>query len=284
MGLLENIKTLRERTQAPMMDCKKALAEADNDVEKAIDILREKGIAKASKKAGRETTEGRIGLAVAPDLKKAVLVKLACETDFVAKNEDFVNLSEELSNLALSKGIDSAEALMSADINGETVEQYVKAAIGKVGENINVAGVEVFNADKGVIDAYRHMGSKLIVMVEVASDSDNKDKLVGLGHELAMQIAIDNPDYVHSDEIPADVVERERNVISESEELAGKPENVKEKIVDGKIKAFFKTCCLLDLPYMRESKKLISEVVADLEKELGNKVDVVKFKRVSIGK
>ncbi|MEZ4812101.1 MAG: translation elongation factor Ts [Caldisericia bacterium] len=284
MGLLENIKTLRERTQAPMMDCKKALAEADNDVEKAIDILREKGIAKASKKAGRETTEGRIGLAVAPDLKKAVLVKLACETDFVAKNEDFVNLSEELSNLALSKGIDSAEALMSADINGETVEQYVKAAIGKVGKNINVAGVEVFNADKGVIDAYRHMGSKLIVMVEVASDSDNKDKLVGLGHELAMQIAIDNPDYVHSDEIPADVVERERNVISESEELAGKPENVKEKIVDGKIKAFFKTCCLLDLPYMRESKKLISEVVADLEKELGNKVDVVKFKRVSIGK
>ncbi len=284
MGLLENIKTLRERTQAPMMDCKKALAEAGNDVEKAIDILREKGIAKASKKAGRETTEGRIGLAVAPDLKKAVLVKLACETDFVAKNEDFVNLSEELSKLALEKGVASTEELMSADINGETVEQYVKAAIGKVGENINVAGVEVFNADKGVIDAYRHMGSKLVVMVEVASDSDSKDKLTSLGHELAMQIAIDNPDYIHSDEIPADVVERERKVISESEELAGKPENVKERIVDGKIKAFFKTCCLLDLPYMRESKKLISEVVADLEKELGNKVDVVKFKRVSIGK
>ena len=235
MGLLENIKTLRERTQAPMMDCKKALAEAGNDVEKAIDLLREKGIAKASKKAGRETTEGRIGLAVAKDLQKAVLVKLACETDFVAKNEDFVALSEELSTFALDKGIDSAEALMSAEIKGETVEQYVKAAIGKVGENINVAGVEVFNADKGIIDAYRHMGSKLVVMVEVASDAADNDKLVNLGHELAMQIAIDNPDYVNSSEIPEDVVVRERKVISESDELAGKPENVKELMAQSDI-------------------------------------------------
>ncbi len=284
MGLLENIKILRERTQAPMMDCKKALTESGNDVEKAIDILREKGIAKASKKAGRETTEGRIGLAVTADKKKAVLVKLACETDFVAKNEDFVKISENLSKLALEKGLSTGTDLLKADFNGASVEEYLKTSIGKVGENIQIAGVEVFTADKGIVDAYKHMGGKLVVVVEVASESDNTDKLVGLAHELAMQIAIDNPEYLHSSEIPADIVDHERKVISESDDLAGKPDNVKERIIEGKVKAFFKTCCLLDLPYMRESKKLISEVVTDLEKELGKKVEVVKFKRISVGK
>ncbi|MCK5744335.1 MAG: translation elongation factor Ts [Caldisericia bacterium] len=284
MGLLENIKILRERTQAPMMDCKKALTESGNDVEKAVDVLREKGIAKASKKAGRETTEGRIGLAVTADKKKAVLVKLGCETDFVAKNEDFVKISENLSKLALEKGLGTGTDLLKADFDGATVEDYLKTSIGKVGENIQIAGVEVFNADKGIVDAYRHMGSKLVVVVEVASESDNTDKLIGLAHELAMQIAIDNPEYLHSSEIPKDIVDHERKVISESDDLAGKPDNVKERIIEGKVKAFFKTCCLLDLPYMRESKKLISEVVSDLEKELGKKVEVVKFKRISVSK
>ena len=128
------------------------------------------------------------------------------------------------------------------------------------------------------------MGSKLVVLVEVASDSDNTDKLTELAHELAMQIAVDNPEYVRSSEIPADAVERERKIIAESDELRGKPDNIKDRIIEGKLKSFFKTCCLLDLPYMRESKMMVSELVAKTSKELGNTVDVVKFKRVAIGK
>jgi len=284
MGMLDDIKTLRERTQAPMMDCKKALGEAGGNVEKAIDILREKGIAKASKKAGRETTEGRIGVTLSDDKKKAVMVKLACETDFVAKNKDFIAISEDLSRLALEKNFTTKEELMGGSLNGNSVEEHLKASVGKIGENIQIADVETFESEKGLVDAYKHMGSKLVVLVEVASDGNNTNKLAELAHELAMQIAVDNPEYVKSSEIPEDVVDKERKIIAESDELSGKPDNIKDRIIDGKIKSFFKTCCLLDLPYMRESKMLVSELVDKTSKEIGSPVDVVKFKRVEIGK
>ncbi|HOO97702.1 MAG TPA: translation elongation factor Ts [Caldisericia bacterium] len=284
MGLAQDVKTLRERTEAPMMDCKKALTEAGGDIEKAIQVLREKGIAKAAKKADRETSEGRIGLKISDDRKKVVLVKLSCETDFVAKNDNFIKMSQDLADLAMDKGISTKEDLLKATHpTGSTVEEEIKATVGKIGENIQLANVEVYDSIGGYFDAYAHMGNKLIVLVEVNSDKDAHEKVIGLAHEMAMQVAIDNPDYVCSTEIPKDVVDKEREVIMNSEELAGKPDNVREKIAEGKLKAFFKSCCLLDLPYMRESKKTISELVAETEKEIGGKIEVVKFCRISIG-
>lgn len=285
-NLSELVKTLRERTGAGIMDCRKALTDTNGDIEKAIDLLRQKGIAKAAKKEGRETAEGRIGVVMSDDKKKASLVKLTCETDFVAKNEIFVDIAEKIAKIALEKNINDIKVVLSEKFPGGTgtVEEQIKEAIGKIGENIELKEILLINAEKGIIDVYTHLGSKLAVMVEVAGEKNDVNELTGLAHELAMQIAVDSPEYVNSTQIPKDVVDREREVIKNSPELAGKPDNVKEKIVDGKINAFYASCCLTELPYMRDGNLKVKDVVAQTSKKMGCPVEIVTFKRVSVNK
>ncbi len=285
-NLTELVKTLRERTGVGIMDCRKALVETNGDLEKAIDILRQKGIAKAAKKADRETSEGRIGSKVASDRKKAALVKLTCETDFVAKNDMFINLAEKIADLALAHSTDDVNKLLSLKFEGSkgTVEEEIKEAIGKIGENIQLKESVLFNSDKGYLELYTHLGSKLVVMVEITSDKPAVDELTKLAHELAMQIAIDNPEFVSRDQVPSDVVHHEREVIKSSPELASKPDAVKDKIVEGKLGSFFGGCCLVELPYMRDGSKKVKEIIEDTERKIGGKIHVTSFKRIAIGK
>jgi elongation factor Ts len=280
----ELVKQLRDITGAGILECKKALDEAGNDMDKAIDILKQKGVAKAAKKADRETTEGRIGVAISADRKKLAYIKLGCETDFVAKNSEFVALSDEIARIAMEKGIEAIDTLLTQKANDGSVDDIVKAAIAKIGENIKVNDVAFIKAEKGILDFYAHQGSKLVVVVEILGDEGKKDNLVKLAHELALQVAMDNPEYVCREQVPADIVSREKENLMATPEIMSKPEGVRAKVVEGKLGAFFETCCLLDLPYIREQKKRVSEVVADTAKETGSKVEVVCFKRVSIGK
>ena len=280
----ELVKQLREITGAGIMECKKALEEAANDIEKAVDILKQKGVVKAAKKADRDTTEGRIGVALSSDRKKLAYVKLGCETDFVAKNSEFVALAEKVAKVALDKNASSTDALLAEKAEGGTVDEVVKAAIAKIGENIKVNDVAIVTADKGILEVYSHLGSKLVVIVEIQGDESKKETLINLAHELALQIAMDNPEFVCRDQVPSDIVAREKENLMATPDIQSKPEGVRAKVVEGKLSAFFETCCLLDLPYIREQKKKVSEVVADTAKEVGSKVDIVCFKRVSIGK
>jgi elongation factor Ts len=282
----ELIKVLRERTGAGIMECKKALIEAKNDLEKAIDLLRQKGIAKAAKKAERETSEGRIGTATSSDRKRVSFVKLSCETDFVAKNELFADLVNNIAKAVLDANTDDVNKILALPYPGGkgSIDEQIKELIGKIGENMQLQEATIVDAKKGIVDVYTHLGNKLVVMVEIHSDKQDVEELTKLAHELAMQIAIDNPDYVCREEVPSDVVGREREVIKASPDLASKPDAVKEKIVDGKLGAFFGTCCLLELPYMRDGSIKIKDIVSETSKKLGAKVDVICFKRASIGK
>ena len=192
------------------MECKKALEEAANDIEKAVDILKQKGVVKAAKKADRDTTEGRIGVALSSDRKKLAYVKLGCETDFVAKNSEFVALAEKVAKVALDKNASSTDALLAEKAEGGTVDEVVKAAIAKIGENIKVNDVAIVTADKGILEVYSHLGSKLVVIVEIQGDESKKETLINLAHELALQIAMDNPEFVCRDQVPSDIVAREK--------------------------------------------------------------------------
>jgi len=286
-NLPELVKQLRERTGAGIMDCRKAITETNGDIEKAIDLLREKGIAKASKKAERETLEGRIGVKVSNDKKKAVFAKLTCETDFVAKNEIFIDIADKVAEIALQKGVKEIDLMLKEPFPGGkgSVEEQIKEAIGKIGENIQLKEITFIDAKKGIIDVYTHLGNKLVVAVEVTTDKDgNIEDLTNLAHELAMQVAVDNPEFVRREEVPTDIVERERAVIGNSPDLATKPDNVKEKIIDGKLSAFYGSCCLLELPYMREVSKKVGDIVAETAKKIGGKVEVCTFVRSSVRK
>ncbi len=280
----ELVKQLRDITGAGILECKKALDEAGNDLEKAIDILKQKGVAKAAKKADRDTTEGRIGVALSGDRKKLALIKLGCETDFVAKNSEFVALADKIAEIAMEKGISAVDSVLAEKTADGTVDDTIKAAIAKIGENIKCNEVQFVKADKGILDFYAHQGSKLVVVVEIQGDEAKKDNLVRLAHELALQVAMDNPEFVCRDQVPADIVQREKDNLMSTPDIQAKPEGVRGKVVEGKLSAFFETCCLLDLPYIREQKKKVSEVVAETAKEVGSPVNVVCFKRVSIGK
>lgn len=280
----ELVKQLREITGAGIMECKKALEESSYDMEKAVDILKQKGIVKAAKKADRSTSEGRIGIAIADDRKSLTYIKLGCETDFVAKNSEFVALAEKIAKIALDSKIEDLDKLLSAKTSDGTVDDTIKAAIAKIGENIKCDDVKVISAQKGILEYYAHQGSKLVVVMEVKGDESKKDGLVKLAHELSLQIAMDNPEYISREQIPADIVDREKNNLMQTPEIQSKPEGVRTKVVEGKLVAFFETCCLLDLPYIREQKKRVSEVVAETAKEIGSPVEIVSFKRVSIGK
>lgn len=280
----ELVKQLREITGAGIMECKKALEESSYNIEQAIDILKQKGIVKAAKKADRSTSEGRIGVAISTDRKSLAYIKLGCETDFVAKNSEFIALAEKIAQTALEGKIEDLDKLHAAKSADGTIDETIKAAIAKIGENIKCEDVKIIKADKGILDFYAHQGSKLVVVMEVKGDESKKDSLVKLAHELSLQVAMDNPEYVNRDQVPSDIVEREKNNLMSTPEIMSKPEGVRAKVVEGKLVAFFETCCLLDLPYIREQKKRVSEVVAETAKETGSPVEVVSFTRVYIGK
>lgn len=252
----KDVMALREKTGAGVMDCKKALTDADGDMEKASDLLRERGIAKAEKKASRIAAEGIV--LCYKDGKKGVLLEINCESDFVAKNPRFTEIGTEIAKVILANKIESVDALSQAKINGTTVEEYLKGQIAIIGEKIAVRRFTVFETD-GFLASYIHLGGKLGVLLDMAGDET--DEKASVAHEITLQIAFTKPGYLTESEVPAEVLEREKEVLKQQAVNEGKPEAIAEKMVQGRIKKFYEENCLLNQPFIKDDKQTVSALL-----------------------
>lgn len=260
-----------------MMACKEALKACDGKIDEAVEYLRKKGIASAEKKTGRSTGDGLIEFAIAPDGLKAAMVEVNCETDFVAKTDQFRQLTTEIANWALGQ---DKETLAAGDLPAPLAEQ-MKQTIAKIGENIQFKRGMKITASSGVIEGYLHLGSKLGVLVEVAGSSSGAAR--ELARELALQVAAANPQVVSRDRVPAEMVEKEKDIYREQVRGAGKPENVVEKIVGGKLDKFYSEICLMEQPYIKDPQKSVEAVVKEAIVKLGENITVKGFARYRLG-
>ena len=277
----KDVMELRKQTDCGMMECKKALTQADGDFEKAIEILREQGLAAANKKAGRIAAEGMV-YAVSFD-NCAVVVEVNAETDFVAKNDKFVAFVKEATKVIMKQNPADVEALMACKTEaGETVDEALKNLILVIKENIKVRR---FTRYEGVCSAYVHGGGThgILVNFETTNDIDAKDEFVAYGKDVAMQVAAANPGYVDEASVPAEVVAKEKEIMlaqmAQDPKTANKPEAVKEKMIEGKIKKFFKENCLVDQEFVKDGDLTVAQYTAKVAKNLGGEIKIVKFAR-----
>lgn len=266
------VKELRERTGSGMMECKKALVEANGDMELAIENMRKAGLAKADKKSGRIAAEGMIGVKLSSDNKTVVMVDINCETDFVAKGDDFTGFVNEVADALLAGNVENDEQLQSLKLaNGVTVDERRRELISRIGENITVRRFVKFTTTEGVQACYLH-GSKIGVIVELAKDDAE------LGKDIAMHIAASKPDYVSEDQVPADVIAKEKEIFFAQALESGKPAEIVEKMVAGRIKKFLAEITLVGQPFIKaEDGKTVGKLLA----EKGN--SVVRFVRFEVG-
>jgi elongation factor Ts len=248
------VKQLREKTDAPMMECKKALTEAGGDLDRAEEILRIKLGNKATKAASRVTAEGMVGVHLAQDGKLAAMVEINCETDFVAKNDDFMAFARQLAELVAAQNPATAEALGALALNGQAVEEVRKALIGKLGENISVRRF-VNVAAKGKVSSYIHGGSKIGVLVDTVGGDE------GLGKDIAMHIAASKPKALNRDGVSAAEVDRERSIALEKAAESGKPADIVAKMVEGTVQKYLKEVTLLGQPFVKDDKITIEQLL-----------------------
>ena len=253
----KDVMALREKTGAGVMDCKKALTDADGDMNKAADLLRERGIAKAEKKASRIAAEGIVACYV--EGKVGVLVELNCESDFVAKNPQFSEIANEVSKVIVKYSPANVEDLLACatEANG-TVEEYLKGKIAIIGEKIAVRRFERYETE-GFLESYIHLGGKLGVMLDMAGEATDAAKEVA--HDVTLQIAFTKPAYLTKEEVSAEVVEKEKEVLKQQAMNEGKPEAIAEKMVMGRIKKFYEENCLLEQAFIKDDSKKIAELL-----------------------
>ena len=285
------VKELREMTGAGMMDCKKALTETDGDMEKAVDYLREKGLAGIEKKAGRIAAEGIVRTAVSADGKNAVVVEVNAETDFVAKNEKFQSYVAEVADQLLNSDVQDIEAFFEekwALDPSMTVREKLASMISVIGENMNIRRFERMSVDNGLIASYIHAGGKIGVLVKVESDVVN-DAIAEMGKNVSMQAAALKPQFCTNKEVPADFIEKETEIlkaqIENDPKEAAKPENVKMGIIKGRINKELKEICLLDQVYVKaeDGKQSVAQYIAEEAKANGAKAAVTAFVRYETG-
>ena len=277
------VKQLRDQTGAGMMECKNALTEANGDFDEANTILRKRGLASAAKKAGRTANEGLIANRVAADHSSGILAEVNCESDFVARTPDFVRLMEQV--LAeIEKAGDAATDAWVKDPQGPVIK-LVAPVIAKLGENMGVSRI-VRYAGKGYVGQYVHLGGKIAVMVElsgVTPSISGREELPALVKEIAMQIAAASPSYATREEVPADLLEKEKSIYRAQMENSGKPANVLEKIIEGKLASFYKQTVLPDQESIRDPKMSVRDVLFAANKTLGAQVSVTRFARLKVG-
>jgi elongation factor Ts len=280
------VKELREKTGAGMMDCKKALNETAGDVEAAIDWLRKKGLAAAAKKAGRVAAEGLVAIASAGT--KGVAVEINAETDFVGRNDQFQGFVSGVAQVALAKGAD-VEVLKAAEFPGagKSVAEQLTALIATIGENMNLRRAIVLEVSQGVVAGYMHSATapglgKIGVLVALESAGDTA-KLEALGKQIAMHVAAANPLFLDSASVDKAALERETAVLTEQAKASGKPAEVIEKMVQGRIRKYYEEVCLLDQVFVIDQENKISKVVENLAKELGAPVKLTAFARFALG-
>ncbi|MDR9400836.1 MAG: translation elongation factor Ts [Psychroflexus sp.] len=266
-----DVKKLRTQTGAGMMDCKKALTETDGDFEKAIEVLRKKGQKVAAKRADRESTEGVTIARVSDDHKKGIVISLNCETDFVAKNDDFVKLATELADLALQ--VNTKDELMSSSFGEISVSDKLTEQTGVIGEKLEIGDYRVLNAE--YVGHYIHANNKIAV---VAGLSKAIDDAAEAAKEVAMQAAAMNPLALNEHEIPKDVVEKEIEIAKDTLRKEGKPEAMLDKIAEGKLKRYFKDNTLVNMAYIKDNKQTLTDFIKSYDKD----IEITGFERVSL--
>ncbi|MFC4404550.1 translation elongation factor Ts [Gracilibacillus xinjiangensis] len=260
------VKELREKTGAGMMDCKKALQETDGNIDQAIDYLREKGIAKAAKKADRIAAEGSAYVEV--EGNTAVLLEVNCETDFVTKNEQFQTLLKQLAQHILSQKPDTVEEALKQPLNGEgeTVEEFINSNIAKIGEKLSLRRFATFTkTDQDAFGAYTHMGGRIGVVTVLEGTTDEQ-----VAKDIAMHVAAVNPKYLSRDAVSAEDIEREREVLKTQALNEGKPANIVEKMVEGRLNKFFEEICLLEQSFVKDPDQKVKQIVKSHNAELSS--------------
>ena len=277
------VKELREMTDAGMMECKKALVEADVDMDKAVDVLRTRGLAAAAKKVGRATNEGTVMAIVSDDATKGAVVELNCETDFVGMNEKFKGYAEKIARAAMAANVEDVEALKAVDAEGETVEDVLTDAIHTLGENMNLARAAVVEA--GGVASYIHGGGKIGVLVtfDVEGIDPASDEFQHCGRDVAMQVAAASPVSATRESVPAEVVAHEMEIYKAQAAESGKPENIQEKIATGRLEKFYKESCLTEQAFVKNPDQNVTDYVNEVAKKLGGTIKVTGFKRFMLG-
>jgi elongation factor Ts len=263
------VKELRERTGAGMMECKKALVETGGDMDSAIEFLRKSGLAQADKKASRVAAEGKIALVVSDDASEAVMVEVNCETDFVSKDDGFMAFAEAVARNALAESPADVEALMQTKIDGTTVEEARQALVSKIGENIQVRRFVRLSSD-GSLGAYVH-GGRIGVLVDLSGGDEQ------MARDLAMHVAAMNPEVVSADDVPADVMAREKDILIAQAEGSGKPPEIVEKMVEGRLRKHLAGITLLGQPFVKDSELSVEKLL----QQSGARVN--GFSRLAVG-
>ncbi len=277
------VKELREMTGAGMMECKKALAESDGDMDAAVDVLRTKGLAAAAKKAGRATNEGTVMALVSESCRTGAMIELNCETDFVAINDKFKAYAEKITRAAINAKPADVDVLKAAEIDGQAVEDIVTDCIHVLGENTILARVAVVEADG--VSCYIHGGGKIGVLVSFAVDGvePSTEMFLKCGRDVAMQVAAVNPVAATRDAVPADVVEHEKGIYKAQAAESGKPEEIQEKMATGRLEKFFKENCLTEQPFVKNPDISVGQYVDQCAKEMGGTIAITGFVRFALG-
>lgn len=277
------VKELRETTGVGMMDAKKALVENNGDMEQAVDWLRTQGLAKAAKKSGRTAAEGLV--AIVTNGNTGAVVEINAETDFVARNDEFQSFVRSVAEKALD--VDTIEDLKAADLNGKSVEQTLTDLIATIGENMSLRRMSRLQVEQGTVVGYVHSAladglGKIGVLVALES-AGNEDALQATGKQVAMHVAAANPQFLNKDSVDPDVLDRERNVLKEQAIASGKPAEIAEKMVEGRIRKFYEEICLTEQNFIMDTDKTVSQAVKDSSGDAGADVSLSNFVRIQLG-
>jgi len=274
------VNDLRQRTGAGMMDCKRALEEANGDVQKAIEILRKKGASVAAKRAEKSANEGLIATKISDDKKSGTILEINCETDFVAKSEDFIGLADYVISAVHKNKPKNVEELLSKNAD---VQNKLNDVLGKVGEKIEISRFDILEASNGLLVDYIHPGSKLGVLVKFDDVKDGSDELSAIGKDMAMQVAAMNPISIAREDVPKIVVDKELEIYKELAKKEGKPEQILEKIAMGKLNKFYQENVLLEQAFIRDNSKTVGDLLKEFNSKHGSKAGVTKFDRFHLG-
>jgi elongation factor Ts len=275
------IKELRAKTSAGMADCKKALEEAGGEMEKAIEYLRKKGAALATKRADKAANEGAVKSKISDDKTTGVIIEVNCETDFVSKGEDFQKFAESIADAALSSAPASVAELLNASVDGLTIQQKIDEMMGKVGEKIELKDYRTIKVDGGFVSQYVHFGSKLGSIIGVKGEAT--DEAVDIGNKIAMQIVAMNPIAISRKDISEETINKEREIYTTQSKNEGKPENIIDKIVNNKVEKFYQDSALLEQEYIQDPDKNVQGLLDAYEKSSGKKLELVEMVRLQLG-
>lgn len=277
------VKELRERTGAGMMDCKKVLTETDGDIEKAIEVLREKGLASAAKKAGRVASQGLVNLAFSENGARAVAIEVNSETDFVAKNEEFVEFVDTLAKIVLSSSVTGMDDLMGLEYAGEgTIQDVLTSKIAKIGENMSIRRFVRCEKPGVVHVGYIHGGGRIAVIVGLETDA-TYEQVETLGKDIAMQVASMNPLFISESDVDPEYIEGEKKILMQQALNEGKPADIVEKMVIGRLKKELKETCLLEQKFVKNGDISVGQYIEEVADEIGKPVKVVEMIRYEVG-